>query len=87
VQNRPYPDAVSRSTRQDDVEIFADLDPSIQVFDRRYLDYERFCALKECGKDFMCLLQVDARVNVLERIEDIDITGDAGTRHVSGGTT
>lgn len=68
---------------QDDVEVFADLDSPIHVFDRGYLDYDRFCALKEREKEFVCLLQSDARVDVLERIQDIDITDDAGTRHVS----
>lgn len=67
---------------QDDVEVFADLDSPIHVFDRGYLDYNRFCALKEREKDFVCLLQSDSRVDVLERIQDIDITDEAGTRHV-----
>ncbi|MFC6763532.1 IS4 family transposase [Natrinema soli] len=67
---------------QDDVEVFADLDSPIHVFDRGYLDYNRFCALKEREKAFVCLLQSDSRVDVLERIQDIDITDEAGTRHV-----
>jgi hypothetical protein len=67
---------------QDDVEVFADLDSPIRVFDRGYLDYDRFCALKEREKEFVCLLQSDSRVDVLERIQDIDITDNAGTRHV-----
>ncbi|PGF14201.1 IS4 family transposase [Natrinema sp. CBA1119] len=67
---------------QDDVEVFADLDSPIHVFDRGYLDYDRFCALKEREKDFVCLLQSDSRVDVLEEIQDIDITDEAGTRHV-----
>ncbi|WP_425607595.1 hypothetical protein [Natrinema zhouii] len=50
---------------QSDVEVFADLDSPIHAFDRGYLDYERFCSLKERGKDFICLLQMDARVDVL----------------------
>jgi len=52
---------------QDDVEVFTDLDSPIRVFDRGYLDYDRFCALKERDEDFVCLLQSDARVDVLER--------------------
>jgi hypothetical protein len=67
---------------QSDVEVFADLDSPIQVFDRGYLDYERFCTLKERGEDFVCLLQTDARVDVLEHIQDIEITDEHGTRHV-----
>lgn len=68
---------------QDDVEVFADLDSPIQVFDRGYLDYDRFCTLKEREEEFVCLLQSDARVDILERIQDIDIRDEAGTRHVS----
>lgn len=67
---------------QDDVEAFADLDSPIRVFDRGYLDYDRFCALKACKEDFVCLLQSDSRVDVLEQIQDIDITDGAGTRYV-----
>lgn len=53
------------------------------MFDRGYLDYDRFCTLKEREEEFVCLLQSDARVDVLERIQDIDIKDEAGTRHVS----
>ncbi|PGF14480.1 IS4 family transposase [Natrinema sp. CBA1119] len=67
---------------QDDVEVFADLDSPIHVFDRGYLDYNRFCALKEREKDFVCLLQSDSRVDILDSLQDIDITDEAGTRHV-----
>jgi len=68
---------------QSDVEVFADLDSPIHVFDRGYLDYDRFCAMKRGGDDFVTLLQSDARVDVLEPLQDIEITDDAGTRHVS----
>ena len=67
---------------QDDVEVFTDLDSPIHVFDRGYLDYDRFCALKEREEDFVCLLQSDSRVDVLDSLQDIDITDEAGTRHV-----
>lgn len=67
---------------QDDVEVFADLNSPIHVFDRGYLEYDRFCALKECEEDFVCLLQSDARVDVLDSLQDIDITDDTGTRHI-----
>ncbi len=53
---------------QSDVEVFAELDSPIHVFDRGYLDYDRFCDLKERETDFICLLQADARVDVLEHI-------------------
>ena len=68
---------------QSDVEVFADLDSLIQVFDRGYLDYERFCSMKQRGEDFVTLLQSNAQVDVLERVQDIDITDEAGTRSVS----
>ena len=67
---------------QSDVEVFADLDSPIHVFDRGYLDYERFCSLKERGKDFICLLQSDARADVLEHVQDVEITNEQGTRHL-----
>jgi len=68
---------------QSDVEVFADLDSLIQVFDRGYLDYDRFCSMKQRGEDFVTLLQSNAQVDVLERVQDIDITDEAGKRSVS----
>ncbi|MDL0135148.1 IS4 family transposase, partial [Halobacterium salinarum] len=65
-----------------DVEVFADLDSPIQVFDRGYLDYERFCTLKTHGRDFICLLQADARVDVLEQSQTVEITDEGGTRQI-----
>jgi hypothetical protein len=67
---------------QSDVEVFADLDSPIQVFDRGYLDYDRFCTMKRRGEDFVTLLRSDARVDVLERVQDVEITDEAGTRSV-----
>ncbi|WP_135827107.1 IS4 family transposase [Halorussus ruber] len=67
---------------QSDVEVFADLDSPIHVFDRGYLDYERFCSLNEQDKDFICPLQTDARVDVLEHVQDVEITDEQGTRHL-----
>jgi len=67
---------------QGDVEVFADLDSPIQVFDRGYLDYDRFCELKGCDEDFVCLLQSDARVAVLDVFQDGEITDETGTRSV-----
>jgi len=58
---------------QSEVEVFADLDSPIHVFARGYLDYERFCSLKEWDKDFICLLQTDARVDALKHVQDVDI--------------
>ncbi len=68
---------------QSDVKVFADLDSPIQVFDRGSLDYDRFCVMKRRGEDFVTLLQSNARVDVLERVQDVDISDEAGTRHVS----
>jgi len=42
-----------------DVEVFADLDSLIRVFDRGYLDYDRVCAMRQRGEDFVTLLQSD----------------------------
>ncbi|WP_256687456.1 IS4 family transposase [Halococcus qingdaonensis] len=67
---------------QSDVEVFADLDSPIQVFDRGYLDYERFCAMKRRDEDFVTLLRSDARIDVLGRVQDVEITDEAGTRSV-----
>lgn len=68
---------------QSDVEVLADLDSPIQVSDRGSLDYDRFCAMKRCGEDFVTLLQSNARVDVLERVQDVDISDEAGAGHVS----
>jgi len=68
---------------QSDVEVFADLDSPIRVFDRGYLDYDRFCTMKRRDEDFVTLLRSDARVDVLERVQDVEITDKAGTRSVS----
>jgi len=67
---------------QGDAEVFADLDSPIHVFDRGYLDYEGFCTLKDRGTDFICLLQTDARVDILKHIQDVEITDGQGTRHI-----
>jgi len=50
-----------------DVEVFADLDSVIWVFDRGYTRYHRFCELKHSDDDFVTLLRSDARIDVLER--------------------
>lgn len=67
---------------QSDVEVFADLDSPIHVFDRGYLDHSQFCDFKECGIDFICLLQADARAEVLEHIQDVEITNEQRKRHL-----
>jgi hypothetical protein len=59
---------------RDDVEVFADLDSIILVFDRGYTLYGRFCEIKHSDDDFVTLLRSNARVDVLEPIQDVDIT-------------
>ena len=67
---------------RDDVEVFADLDSVIWVFDRGYTHYRRFCAIKHSDDDFVTLLQSDARIDVLERIQNVEITDEKGTRQI-----
>lgn len=67
---------------QTDVEVFADLESPIHVFDRGYLDYDRFCELKVRETDYISFLQADARVDVLEHIQDIEITNEQRTRYL-----
>ena len=58
----------------DDVEVFADLDSVILVFDRGYTLYRRFCEIKHSDNDFVTLLCSNACVDVLEQIQDVEIT-------------
>ena len=67
---------------QGDVEVCEALDSPVRVFNRSYLDYDPFCALKEREEDFVCLLQSDSWVDVLVQIQDFEITYAAGPRHV-----
>lgn len=57
-----------------DVEVFADLDSVILVFDRGYTLYRRFCVIKHSDDDFVTLLCSNARVDVLEQIQDVEVT-------------
>ena len=67
---------------QSDVEVCEDLDSPIQIFDRGYLDYDRFCEMKRRDEDFVTLLRSDARVDVLDALQDVEITDESGTRSV-----
>jgi hypothetical protein len=67
---------------QDDVEVFVDLDLPVRVCDRGYLDYDRFCEMKRRDEGFVTLLQAKAQVDILEHIQDVEITDKAGTRQV-----
>ena len=52
------------------------------MYDRGYLDYDRFCEMKRCDEDFVTLLRSDARVDVLERVQDVEIIDESGIRSV-----
>ncbi|GAB7092262.1 hypothetical protein JCM18237_25330 [Halorubrum luteum] len=65
-----------------DVEVFADLDSVIWVFDRGYTRYHRFSELKHSDDDFVTLLRSDARVDVLERVQNVEVTDKNGTRQI-----
>jgi hypothetical protein len=79
---------------EDDVEVFADLDSVIWVFDRGYTRYLRFCEIKHSDNDFVTLLHSDARFEVLEVLEEFEVSvtceetvqlresADESTRHV-----
>jgi len=59
---------------EDDVEVFADLDSVIWVFDRAYTRYLRFCEIKHSDDDFVTLLQSDARFEVKEVLEEFELS-------------
>jgi len=65
-----------------DVEVFSDFDSPIWVFDRGYTRYERFCGFTDIGGDFITLLESDARYEVCEQIETVDVTEGDETRQV-----
>ncbi len=58
---------------KDDVEVFADLDSVIWVFDRAYTRYLRFCEIKHSDDDFVTLLHSDARFDVIEVLEEFEV--------------
>ena len=59
---------------EDDVEVFADLDSVVWVCDRAYTRYLRFCEIKHSDDDFVTLLQSDARFEVLEVLEELEVS-------------
>ena len=67
---------------KDDIEVFTDLDSIIWVFDRGYTRYLRFCEIKHSDDDFVTLLQSDARLDVLERVQNVEVTDENGTRQI-----
>jgi len=67
---------------KDDVEVFEDLDSPIWVFDRGYTLYVRFCKFKEADEDFITLLESNARYEVREHIQTVEVSDGDETRHV-----
>jgi len=59
---------------EDDVEVFADLDSVIWVFDRAYTRYLRFCEIKHSDNDFVTLLHSDARFEIKEAREEFEVS-------------
>ncbi len=59
---------------EDDVEVFADLDSVIWVFDRAYTRYLRFCEIKHSDDDFVTLLHSNARFEVKEVLEEFEVS-------------
>ncbi len=60
---------------KEDVEVFADLDSVIWVFDRAYTRYLRFCEIKHSDNDFVTLMYSDAQFEVIETLEEFEVTG------------
>jgi Transposase DDE domain. len=52
------------------------------VFDRGYTLYVRFCKFKEADEDFITLLESDARYEVREHIQTVEVSDGDETRHV-----
>jgi len=59
---------------KEDVEVFADLDWVIWVFDRAYTRYLRFCEIKHSDDDFVTLMYSDARFELIETLEEFEVT-------------
>ena len=59
---------------KEDVEVFADLDSVIWVFDRAYTRYLRFCEIKHSDNDFVTLMYSDARFELIETLEEFEVS-------------
>ena len=68
------PESPQFDALRDDVEVFADLDSVIWVFDRAYTRYSQFCKIKYSDDDFVTLLHSDARFEVIEVLEEFEVT-------------
>ena len=62
---------------------FTDLESPIQVFDRGFTDYDRFCELKAAGEDFVTVLKSNARTTVVDRLQAVEVRDEAGRRQVT----
>jgi hypothetical protein len=58
----------------EDVEVYKDLDSVIWVFNRAYTRYLRFCEIKDSDNDSVTLMYSDARFEVSETLEELEIT-------------
>ena len=54
----------------------------IWVFDRGYTRYERFCGFTAIDNDFITLLESDARYDVCEQIQAVEVTDGDETRQI-----
>lgn len=52
------------------VDDFDDLEDPIEVWDRGYTDYDRFCEKKHRGDDFVTTLKTNARTTVVARLDE-----------------
>jgi hypothetical protein len=55
-------------------EVFADLDAVILTFDRSYTKYVRYCEIKRSDDDFVTLLESDANVDIIDRLDEYHVT-------------
>jgi len=67
---------------QGDVEVFRDLDSPICVWDRGYTLYERFCEFTDADDDFITLLESDARYEICEEIQTVEVVTEDERRQI-----
>jgi hypothetical protein len=59
---------------EEGIESFADLESVIWVFDRAYTRNLRFCEIKDNDNDFVTLMYSDARFELIEILEELEVT-------------
>jgi hypothetical protein len=67
---------------QEDVEVFADLDNPIGIWDRGYTDYGRFVVRNRAGDDFVMTLKANANTSVVDYLKEFTVRDPDGLRHV-----